>query len=554
MQQPPQVWLSNFKLFDKDSIEGFRLNSLTELKLTHTQNYFSFSFVSPSLIYPEAMQYSWQLQGFDKEWKTGNGQNYTTYTNVPSGKYLFKVRAAFAGGGWSTQVKAITIIITPPFWKTWWFRGCMLLFTLLLAWLFIKRREMLVAKREAEKTEIEKLKTLAYKHQLEIEQVTQYFTTSLYNQQSVDDMLWDIAKNCISRLGFEDCVIYMLDETKHRLVQKAAWGPKTTHENKIVNPIEIEPGKGIVGAVQLTGVAEIVNDTTKDKRYIVDDAMRMAEITVPVIKEGKVIGIIDCEHSQKNFYTDSHLHILNTIAYMLAEQIGKMEVAHLAREKEVALLQMSRDLSEWQLTALRAQMNPHFIFNAMNSIQQFTLTGDTDNANHYISRFSTLLRKVLYSSNQTYITLAEEIEQLELYLSLEKLRMGPEFSYSIIADEDIETDALLIPGMLIQPFVENAVKHGLPLREGAKILEINFEMPDEYSIAVTITDNGIGRKRANELKLAQTLLPHQSKGLLLVQKRLQLLEQKTGHHAHFEIVDLPEEKGTKIILQIPLGI
>lgn len=234
----------------------------------------------------------------------------------------------------------------------------------------------------------------------------------------------------------------------------------------------------------------------------------------------------------------------------------QQKIDKLTHEKETELLKLSKDLSDWQLAALKAQMNPHFIFNAMNSIQQFILNNDTDNANLYISRFSTLLRKMLHSSQPGFISLEEEAEQLKLYLDIEKLRLGTEFSFSVDVGKDIEADALRIPGMLLQPFVENAVKHGLSLRDGPKQLEIFFSLSDEKRLQASITDNGIGRKKAQELKEQnEKLLPHQSKGIQLVEERLKLLDPSGNQGQAIHFTDLYDDAGdpcgTRVVILFP---
>ena len=150
--------------------------------------------------------------------------------------------------------------------------------------------------------------------ELEIERAINYFATSLVDQNTVDEVLWDVTKNCISRLKFVDCVIYIVDEKSRTLLQRAAYGPKNPRSYEIFQPIVIPIGKGIVGSVAKSGKAEIIRDTTKDKRYIKDDEVRLSEITVPIISDGKVIGIIDAEHPEKNFFKPRHLRILTKIA------------------------------------------------------------------------------------------------------------------------------------------------------------------------------------------------------------------------------------------------
>lgn len=564
--RPEELFLSNIQ--PKAYITGVRsLQTNSQLPLTdaaflegaetaspfpHNHNAFSFTYTAIDFANQRSVLYYYRLNGIDSAWTNGNYNRSVTYQNLLPGKYSFRVKAVNDKGLWSKEEAVYHFVIAPPFWKTWWFRMLALLVAGAIVFAFIRRRERVATRREAEKTAIEKLKAISYQYQLEIEQVINYFSTSIHQQSSIDDVLWDVTRNCISKLGFEDCVIYLVDTERRVLVQKAAWGPKTTPENKILHPIEIPVGKGIVGHVAFDGRALIIPDTSVDERYIVDDERRLSEITVPIVSDQTVMGVIDSEHSQRNFYTERHLHILTTIASLLADKIVKMNAEQQTREKEIEVLRLNKDLATWQITALRAQMNPHFIFNAMNSIQQFTLQNDTDNANLYISKFSTLLRKVLHTSQQTSITLDEEMEQLQLYLEIEKLRMGENFFYNITADEEVETDALKIPGMLVQPFVENAVKHGLALKEGEKRIGIHFSMPDEKHLHAVVTDNGIGRQRAAAIKQQQTLLPHVSKGIQLVKERLQLLEQNKDHHSAVNIEDLPQHTGTKVTLIIPL--
>ena len=159
----------------------------------------------------------------------------------------------------------------------------------------------------------------------EIEQTVNQFIQSIFLKTTIDEVLWSLAKECIAKMGFVDCVIYMLDETSSELIQKAAHGPKNPLKMDIYNPITIPVGKGIVGTVAKTGKAEIVYDTTKDKRYIVDDDNRKSEITVPIILGNKVIGIIDSEHPEKDFFTQKHLRILTTVSSIVANRIDKLK-------------------------------------------------------------------------------------------------------------------------------------------------------------------------------------------------------------------------------------
>ncbi len=168
----------------------------------------------------------------------------------------------------------------------------------------------------------------------EIERTINYFSTSLFGKNSVDEILWDVAKNCIGRLGFVDCVIYLLDEEKKTLVQKAAYGTKNPNAFEIYEPIDIPIGNGIVGTVAKNSEPLIINDTSTDERYIPDDAHRLSELAVPLIYNKKVIGVIDSEHPDKYFFKEHHLNILKTIASLCANKVIR---ALAEQEREQAL-------------------------------------------------------------------------------------------------------------------------------------------------------------------------------------------------------------------------
>lgn len=161
--------------------------------------------------------------------------------------------------------------------------------------------------------------------QTNINTIITYLAQSLNEAKSVDELLWDLSKNCISQLNFEDCIIYLIDDERKKLVQKAAYGPKNPEGTVIANPIEIPMGKGIVGSVAFNGIAEIIGDTTLDKRYIVDDKRRFSELAVPIKFHNQVLGVIDSEHTEKDFFNETHLHILTVIASFAGNRIGDIK-------------------------------------------------------------------------------------------------------------------------------------------------------------------------------------------------------------------------------------
>jgi ligand-binding sensor domain-containing protein len=207
--------------------------------------------------------------------------------------------------------------------------------------------------------------------------------------------------------------------------------------------------------------------------------------------------------------------------------------------------QQINELNASRLTAIQSQMNPHFIFNSLNSIQDLVLKGDIDNSYTFITKFSNLVRRTLSYSDKDFIEFEQEIKLLELYLSLEKLRFKEELNYSI-ESEGIED--ILIPPMLIQPFIENALVHGLLHKEGTKMLQVNFTLEGDL-LHCEIKDNGIGRKRAREIKARQRS-GHESFAVNAIRKRFEILKDHHAGRLGFEYID--SEEGTTVQLTLPV--
>lgn len=160
-----------------------------------------------------------------------------------------------------------------------------------------------------------------YKRKGHYLEVINKFATILLHAKTIDEIVWSVAKNAIAQLGYVDCVVYLLDEKEEYLIQRAAHGAKNPIDLDILNPIKIKIGVGIVGTVAKTGKGEIVTDTTLDKRYILDENMGLSEIAVPIIYQNKLIGVIDSESPEKDFFPEDDLEILTTIASMTATKL-----------------------------------------------------------------------------------------------------------------------------------------------------------------------------------------------------------------------------------------
>ncbi len=219
-------------------------------------------------------------------------------------------------------------------------------------------------------------------------------------------------------------------------------------------------------------------------------------------------------------------------------------------------LLVERQIAQLESKALQSQMNPHFVFNSLNAIQECIVTGKVEEAYGYLSKFSKLLRLVLEQSDMTDVSLQEELEVLNLYISLEKLRFKDDMTYQFEIDEDLDPEEIRIPPMLIQPHLENAIWHGLRHKTGEKQLRLFIrEQPENY-LEVIIEDDGIGRIRAGELRDSRLGgKSHKSKGKQLSENRLELLKN-THPLADLTIHDLykgdHQPAGTRVILVIPI--
>ena len=664
-------------------------------RLSANDNYVTFHFSTIEYLPRLRTFYQYKLEGVDKDWIKVVNQNFVRYNSLPPGKYTFKIKASNDNKVWYDAENEITLVIAVPFYETWWFKIIAFLAGLCAIWYVLKYYQNKQRKQREE---------------LEAQVVINYFASQINRHLKTENILWDIAKNCISKLNFEDCVIYLLDEDRNVLVQKAAWGPKLAKDLTIYQPIEIPVGKGIVGSVARTGKPDLIPNTELDKRYIADDARRLSELAVPLIINNKVIGVIDSEHSRKNFFTKRHLNILSTVAVLCATQIerakaeqeeqeaqlvinyftsqilsryktddllwdvaknliGKMgfedcmiylwnddktvlvqkagygskgsmqaimdkTAYHIPRGKgivgaavesknsllvndtskdtryfsadekimlselcvplihddevlgainiehhqknfftskhvkmlstiaalcanqlqriraeeekqqaRIEALQNKQKAIETRLQSLRLQMNPHFLFNALNSVQQMILANEEMVATRYLSKFSKLLRTILVHSDKEFVTLKEELEILHLYIDLESMRFKDSFNYTIECDDNIDTDEIRLPTLLIQPFVENAIWHGLMHKEGERLLQVKFS-EHEDSIHCIVEDNGIGREKSRNAKLATGQgKQHTSKGIQVSLERLEAMGNGNGGKGSLEIIDLKDENG-----------
>ncbi|PQJ80049.1 sensor histidine kinase [Polaribacter porphyrae] len=232
----------------------------------------------------------------------------------------------------------------------------------------------------------------------------------------------------------------------------------------------------------------------------------------------------------------------------LSEKIESHRIAELEALYE-------KQINELQLTSLLSQMNPHFIFNALNSIKLYVINNDSKIAAYYLNKFSKLIRKILEASTTKNISLQEELETMDLYMTIENIRFSNEIDFSIEVDENLDLDSIFVPPLILQPFLENAIWHGLSSKKQDKKIIISINKTNVNYLQILIEDNGIGRKAAAKIK-SEKVIYRKSLGIQLTKDRLSNFVKNYQNNYEIKYVDLENKDdnslGTQVIIKIPL--
>ena len=289
----------------------------------------------------------------------------------------------------------------------------------------------------------------------------------------------------------------------------------------------------------LTNAEHLKNITRLELGYEFDEKERQLTFEK---EQNKLLYQSDLKQQRFNFLIIIGLILFITILGVL-----------LLRQKSLKIKYKSIDLEQ---RLLRVQMNPHFIFNSLCSIQDYILSNNNSEANKYLTRFSSLMRSTLENSRSDFIPVEKEIKELTNYLEIQKHRFEADFDYSIKIDEKIDAEIYNIPPMLTQPFIENSIEHGFLPKPGKGNLEIRYTLMDN-KIRCEITDDGAGRNNHDESSFTKRKYTNTSLASLITIERLQLIWKKNKKMMKFEIVDLMKDgqpNGTKVIFNIPYKI
>lgn len=343
-------------------------------------------------------------------------------------------------------------------------------------------------------------------------EVINSFATSLIEAETIDEILWTVTKQAIANLDYFDCVIYLYDEKKKVLIQRAAYGPKSPKNLEILNPISLTPGVGIVGTVFATGIGEIVNDTSKDPRYIVDDAPRLSEISIPLIYKGKILGVLDSEHPRRNFFSEHDFQMLSTVSAMISTKIAQAKSIEQVRKYQINLEKLvqrkTRQLEESNAD-LRAKNKEkevlikeihHRVKNNMQIVisllnMQANIS-ENPRERAVFEESKDRIRSMALIHERLYL----EKDILSISISEYTVELVNELSASYRNEFDVHFDIEMeqvqlaidtaIPfGLMLNEIVTNALKHAFKTKGG--VIEIR-SLVDGANMQVIIRDSGTG--------------------------------------------------------------
>jgi len=263
----------------------------------------------------------------------------------------------------------------------------------------------------------------------------------------------------------------------------------------------------------------------------------------------------EIEHLQIQKNTQRNYYVIGAVFLFVIVLGGYSRISYIRRtEKEKLTAEFKKQLAISETKALRAQMNPHFIFNCLNSINCFIIENEHDMASEYLIKFSKLIRLIMENSNNEIVSLKKELDALKLYIMLESARYENKISCEFSIDKCINTDTTKIPPMLLQPFVENAIWHGLMHKETNGSIHIIIKRAGSKLLKISIIDDGIGREKAAELKSKSGT--HKSFGLEITAHRIDMMNKLNSSDAKMHIIDLKDDSnnaiGTRIDLTIPI--
>jgi LytS/YehU family sensor histidine kinase len=328
-------------------------------------------------------------------------------------------------------------------------------------------------------------------------------------------------------------LLYELKEQPYRALKFQKLLSKT--KDSILNEESIKQVNRLTAKYETAEKEKEIALLTKEKEIQEKEARRKATRTNAII--GGLAAIL----------------LLAILLFYIFRQRVRNQKMVTQKNAEITEVSFKQQLSELEMKALRAQMNPHFVFNCLNSINRMILGGDIKDASGYLTKFSRLIRKVLENSEKNMVSVADELTMLKAYIQLESLRFKGKISYKTEIDKNLNLDSTFIPSMVLQPLVENAIWHGLMHKEKGGTIKLSIAK-DQDILKCSIEDDGVGRDNNNALDNG-SFMKEQSMGLKLTAERLKIMG-KIGLKRFIDIIDLKDENneaiGTRVDLLIPI--
>jgi tetratricopeptide (TPR) repeat protein len=374
-----------------------------------------------------------------------------------------------------------------------------------------------------------------YQKALEYTELNNHLNDSLYNKTAMENISkvkaqYEQEKEQTERHNQEQLLLEREKATRERLL-----GEQKLNQEEILSEQKIANEKALAEE-KFERNKTITEQKVKYEKSIAAEKVKQEKIRI--------------EKQQTNNLLLMGLLFVSITSVLLFLYLRQRQQKKRAVEKAQAIHKMA----ELEMQSLRSQLNPHFMFNSLNSIQELILLEENEKSHSYLSRFGKLLRMLLENAEKSFIPLRKEIDFLQLYLGLENLRI-PNLQYSISTDPTLNIEETLIPNMILQPYIENAIWHGLSHKEKDKQLQIRI-YPQNGTVNYEIEDNGVGRKKAAELK-SLFRKKHQSKGMELLSKRFKLLNEQYNSDIKTIITDViknNEVAGTLVTIKVPVNL
>ncbi len=424
----------------------------------------------------------------------------------------------------------------------------------------------------------------------QLEEALQNYRISLaYNEEIESDKGKVICKNSIAQIYIKQNKL----EEALEILEPALMSAEILGDKFIIAPVQINLGRAQMELNQYKEAEKNLNEGLQiAKKHNLPSYVSMAYGFLSDLAQRKEEYKNALEYYQKaktfneEVNSDRNLRYVNDMIIRYDSEKKNNQIAVLAKENEIVKLRLRRNqntiivvglalcllgfilyilyrqnqlhnekkMLTLEQTMLRSQMNPHFLFNSLNSIKLYIINNEQKNAVHYLNKFSKLVRKILEASSLREISLAEELETVELYMNIENIRFSNEIDFKISVEEGIEVHNVKIPSLILQPFLENALWHGLSSKEGEKKIELHVFRGKNGFIKISITDNGIGREVAERIK-ENKVLKRKSIGIDITKERLANFSKDYQNSFNVEILDLFDEHqkatGTQVILHIP---